>query len=118
MKSVRLSKRTRSAHFPGAIDPKLVVHMEAGCGVDGRHLQSDKRVDSFLDGAAQDMVDMSGACEGVRVGIVGNQAAKARIQPGFLDGMREPGQVAPCGALAELGIHAKTNFSERIFGAG
>ena len=97
---------------------QLVVHAEAGGGVDGHHLDGAHRVDAAFHGLAQDVVEVPIGHERVRVRVVGDEVREARVDVGLGDGGRQVRQVEPRRAVAQLGVLAEAHLGQRVLGAG
>ena len=92
---------------------QLVVHAEAGGGVDGHHLDGAHHI-----GLAQDVVEVPVGHERVRVRVVGDEVREARVDVGLGDGGRQVRQVEPRRAVAQLGVLPEAHLRERVLGAG
>ena len=95
----------------------LVIHAEAGRDVDRHVLDRLDGVQPLLDGAADDMIQMTVVDERVRVGIVGDQTGKAVVDPVVQHGLDDDRHIVPGTAVAHERIHAVPHLFQYILRA-
>ena len=97
---------------------QLVLHAEAGGGVDGHHLDGGHDGDAQAHGHAQDIVEVPLGHQGVGVGVVGDEVREAGVDAGLGDGGGQLGQVEPGRAVAQLGVLPEAHLGEHVLGPG
>ena len=89
---------------------ELVIHLEALCAVERDHLDSGDKIDTEGDGTTHDVIEMTVCNQRMRVGIIRNHGRKSAVHFVLRDCLGDLLQIVPSGALAQHGIHAKTQF--------
>ena len=95
---------------------QLALHLEARGRIDGNHLDGLDGIDAFLHRQAQDIVEVAMEQQGVRVAVIGDEAAETRVNIAPDNGGSEIVQVVPGRTLANLGVHAQARLGHDILG--
>ena len=107
---VRTLARRDAAH--------LVIHAEAGGDVDRHILDRLDGVEPFLDGTADDVVQMPFVHERVGMRVVGDEAGEAVVNFVVEHGVDDDRHIVPRAAVAHECVHSVPHFFQRVLGAG
>ena len=110
-----LEKHQVSA-LTGRDTTQLALHLEARGRIDGYHLDGLDGIDAFLHRQAQDIVEVAMEQQGVRVAVIGDEAAETRVNIAPDNGGSKVVQVVPGRTLANLGVHAQARLGHDVLG--